>query len=149
MWLILAEPPFGAGVRAVVAVLVGYSILLIASMASAAWVYILTNPRNGRSLIFFEDISAMPFENFEERAGRMDAVEIERQLIDRIHVVSGIASKRMRLVGWSCWAGAPSVLLWVILIAWASVRTAGRSRARYGVKNSDPLQQGYRIWIEV
>ena len=121
IWLILTGPPFGAVPIVLATLLFVYAALLIVSMAFAAWVYIPRNPKTGRSLIYFEDIAAMPFEDFEERVVRMDAQEIERQLIDQVHVVSGIASTKMRLVRWSYWAGGPSVVLWVILLVWGSM----------------------------
>ena len=121
IWLILTEPPFCAEATGLVVVLVIYAISLIVSMAFAAWVYIPRNPRTGTSLIYFEDIATMQIDDFEERAGKMDAGGIERQLIDQVYIVSGIASTKMRLVRWSYWAGGPSVLLWAVLLAWGSI----------------------------
>ena len=121
LWLILTEPPFGAEAIALATLLVIYAGLLIVSMTFAAWVYIPRNPKTGRSLIYFEDIAAMPFEEFEKRVVRMDAEEIELQLINQVHVVSGIASTKMRLVRWSYWAGGPSLVLWVVLLVWGSI----------------------------
>lgn len=101
--------------------LVIYALLLIASMALAAWVYIPRNPRTGRSLIYFEDIAATTSDDFKERAGRMGVEDIERQLIDQIYAVSGIASTKMRLVRCAYFVGGFSVLLWVALLAWGSI----------------------------
>ena len=66
LWLILSEPPFGVEMIAVAVLLGLYVTLLIASMAFAANVYIPRNPGTSRSLIYFEDIAAMPLEEFEE-----------------------------------------------------------------------------------
>ena len=121
IWLILTESPFAAESIGMGVVLVIYAISLIASMAFAAWVYIPRNPKTGTSLIYFEDIAAMQPQDFRERAGRMDAGEIERQLLDQVYIVSGIASTKMRLVCWSYWAGGPCVLLWAVLLAWGSI----------------------------
>ena len=121
LWVILSEPPFGAEGIAVAVLLGLYVVLLVGSMAFAASVYIPRNPRTGRSLIYFEDIAGMPFEDFEERAMGMDADAIERQLIDQVYAVSGIASTKMHRVRWAYLAGGPSVVLWVLLLAWGSV----------------------------
>ena len=121
LWLILTEPPFGAQAIALATLLTIYAALLIVSMTFAACVYIPRNPKTGRSLIYFEDIAAMSFKDFEERVVQMNVADIERQLIDQIHVVSGIASTKMRFVRWSYWAGGPSVLLWVVLLVWGSI----------------------------
>ena len=93
-----------------------YVVLLVGSMAVAASVYIPRNPSAYRSLIYFEDIAAIPFKDFEEQAMGMDADAIERQLIDQVYVVSGIASTKIRRVRWAYCAGGPSVVLWVVLL---------------------------------
>ena len=121
LWLILTEPPLGPDMFAVAAFLGLYVVLLITSMGFAGCVYVPRNPRTGRSIIYFEDIAAIPCEEFEEQAMGMNADTIEQQLIDQLYVVSGIASAKMRRVRWAYLAGAPSVVLWVLLLAWGSV----------------------------
>ena len=121
LWLILAEPPFGAEMIAVAVLLGLYVVLLVGSMAFAASVYIPRNPRTGRSLIHFEDIAGMLPDEFEERSRQLDADAIERQLINQVYAVSGIASTKMHRVRWAYWAGGASVVLWVLLLAWGSV----------------------------
>ena len=119
--LILTASPFGAEAIALAALSVVYIILLVSSMGLAAWVYIPRNPRTCRSLIYFEDIAALEVDAFVERTRGMDAANIELQLLEQVHAVSKIASKKMRLARWSYWLGGPSVLLWVVLLAWGSI----------------------------
>lgn len=121
LWLILMGEPFGAEAGALAAVLVVYVLLLLISMALAASVYVPRNPGTGRSLIYFEDIGVLTSEEFAQRAVHVEASEIERQLIGQVHVVSTIASKKMGLVRRSYWVAGPSVLLWVLLLAWGSI----------------------------
>ena len=106
-----------------------YVALLIASMAFAASVYIPRNPRTGRSLIYFEDIAGMPADEFEERSRQLDVDGIERQLIDQVYAVSGIASTKMRRARWAYWAGGPSVVLWVALLVWGASSCLGNPGA--------------------
>ena len=127
LWVILSEPPLGAERIAVAALLGLYVTLLIASMAFAASVYIPRNPRTGRSLIYFEDVAAMPPDEFEERSRQLDADAMERQLIDQVYAVSGIASTKMHRVRWAYFTGGPSVVLWVLLLARGSVQLPGKS----------------------
>ena len=101
-----------------------YVVCLGAAAAIAAWVYFPRTPKSGGSLIYFEDIAVMRRDWFEERAGRMTADEIERQLLDQIHRVSQIASTKMRLVRWAFLLSVPSVILWLALFVWGSVHQA-------------------------
>ena len=121
LWIILTEPPYSAEMVAVAVLLALYVVLLITSMGFAAAVYIPRNSKTGRSLIYFVDIAALPFEAFEERSRQMDSDAIERQLVDQVHVVSGIASAKMHWVRWAYIVSGPSVLLWAILLAWGSI----------------------------
>ena len=63
--------------------LVIYVILLVTSMGFAAWVSILRNSRTCKSLIYFEDIAGLQRGSFVERSRRMDAPEIELQLLEQ------------------------------------------------------------------
>ena len=97
-----------------------YAILVIGVVAFAASVYLPRTPRTGGSLIYFEDVAAVPLESFREQAVSMDAVTIERQLLDQVHAVSCIASAKMRRVRWAYYLSVPSVVCWVILLGWGS-----------------------------
>ena len=65
-----------------VGLLVLYAITVIGVVAFAASVYLPRNPRTGGSLIYFEDIAAMPFESFQVQAGEMPPDAMERQLLE-------------------------------------------------------------------
>ena len=102
------------------AILALYAISVIGVVALAASVYLPRIPHTGGSLIYFEDIASMPLESFQEQAGQMDAGAMERQLLEQIHTVSGIASAKMRQVRWAYYVSVPSVAFWVILLGWSS-----------------------------
>ncbi len=118
---ILLKAPWGVE-ASVLAGLIGlYVLFLIGVIVLAVSVYLPTNPKTGRSLIYFEDVGAMPFEAFAEQAKQMRPEVMEHQLLDQIHTVSRIASTKMRKVRRACVLSVPSVVLWVILLAWGSV----------------------------
>ena len=121
LWLILTRPSFGTEATWVAVLLVIYAVLLTASIAFAANVYIPRHPRTGRSLIYLEDIASIPLESFSERARQMDPDAIEQQLIDQVHAVSGMARIKIHRVRWAYFAGSPSVVLWVVFLAWGSI----------------------------
>ena len=97
-----------------------YGLLALAVVGMAAWVYMPRNPRTGKSLIFFEDIAAMDFDAFVDKAESVSTNDIERQLLDQIHRVSRVASTKMTRVRWALWLSGPSLILWVILLAWGN-----------------------------
>lgn len=103
-------------------VLFAYAGFMIASVLTAARVYMPTHPRTGESLIYFEDIAAMRSEEFVERSKEMSPDTIEEQLLSQIHIVSRIASAKMRKVRCAFWLSGPSLALGFILLAWGSVR---------------------------
>ena len=103
-------------------VVVVYAGFMIAAVTMAARVYIPMHPRTGKSLIYFEDIAAMRRESFAQRAKEMSPDTIEEQLLSQIHIVSQIASAKMRRVRRAFWLSAPSFVLGLILLAWGSVR---------------------------
>ena len=98
-----------------------YGVLFVAIVAVAASVYLPRTPRSGDSLIYFEDISTMPYEEFESQAREITPAAIERQLLQQIHTVSRIASAKMNRVRWIYLLSAPSVALWIVLLLWGSV----------------------------
>ena len=85
----------------------------------AAWVYMPMNAKTGESLIFFEDIAAMEWANFQSAARNMSHDLIERQLLHQIYVVAGVASVKMRRVRWAIIMSLPAILAWVVLLAWS------------------------------
>lgn len=103
-------------------ILIAYALCMIATISMAAWVYMPTHPRTGESLIYFEDIAAMPSELFDQRAKEMSPDTIEEQLLSQIHTVSRIASLKMRRVRLAFWLSGPSLAFGLTLLAWGSVR---------------------------
>ena len=108
--------------RVALVVVLGFFVasLLIAG-GLAATVYMPRNPRTGESNIFFEDIAAMEYPEFESAARNMSSDVIERQLIDQIYRVSRVASIKMKRVRWAIWSSAPAVALGLILLAWSNI----------------------------
>lgn len=107
---------------ALVAVIGLYLVFLVAIVVLAALVYMPKNPRTGESLIYFEDIASKDYKAFEARAKNMCPDVIEKQLLDQIHRVSKIASLKMYRVRWAFWLSGPSSILWIVLLAWGSIR---------------------------
>lgn len=116
----LDKEPWGAESAVLVGVLALYAMSAIGVVGFAASVFLPRNPPTGRSLIYFEDIGALPLDSFIEQAKQMDADAIEHQLLDQIHTVSRIASAKMRRVRWAYYLTAPAVVFWVILLGWGS-----------------------------
>ncbi len=103
-------------------VLIAYLVFMGTAVVMAAWVYMPTHPRTGQSLIYFEDIAAMRSEAFVKLAKEMSPDTIEEQLLSQIHIVSRIASAKMRRVRRAFWLSGVSLVLGLILLAWGSVR---------------------------
>ena len=98
-----------------------YGLLLTAVILLAAMVYMPMNARTNRSLIFFEDIAAMEFHEFQSKARKMSSNLIEHQLLDQVYRVSKVASTKMRRVRWAIMLSLPAIALWFVLLAWSSV----------------------------
>ena len=77
------------------------------------------NAKTGGSLIFFEDIAAMGWEEFQSGSRNMSYDLIERQLLHQIYVVSQVVSFKMRRVRWAIILSLPAVLVWAALLAWS------------------------------
>lgn len=103
-------------------VLLAYAGFMIATVFTAAWVYMPMHRRTGESLIYFEDIAAMQSEAFMKRAKEVSLDSIEEQLLSQIHIVSKIVSAKMRKVRYALLLSGPSLVLGLILLAWGSVR---------------------------
>ena len=101
-----------------------YGISTIASVAIAVCVYIPVYPKADGSLIYFKDIAAMRYQQFEELSMQMTPEEIERQLLAQIHRVSKIASRKMRRVSWAFVSGAISGVSGIALLGWGSFQSA-------------------------
>ena len=119
--LLAATGPWDAERTAFVGVAAVYVLLLGAVVGLGALVYLPINPRANRSLIYFEDIAAMKFEDFRSRATDQDAEQIECQLLDQIHRVSRVASIKMGRVWWSILMSLPGFIFWAALLTWSYV----------------------------
>ena len=118
---IIVGDPCDAERVALVAVLASFVASLLIAGVLAASVYMPRNPRTGKSNIFFEDIAAMEYPEFETAARNMGSDVIERQLIDQIYRVSRVASIKMKRVRWAIWSSAPAVALGLVLLAWSTI----------------------------
>ena len=121
LWDMVVRPTGDAESALLLSLIALYILSLLFSVALAGLVYVPRNPSTEESLIYFEDISSMPFERFEERARGMSPAAIERQLLDQIYRVSAIASVKMQKVRWAFASSAVSVPLWIVLLAWGSI----------------------------
>ena len=121
LWSIIVGSSCDAERVALIAVLVSFVASLVTAGVLAAAVYIPRSPRTGKSTIFFEDIAAMEYTEFETAARNTSSDVIERQLIDQIYRVSRVASIKMKRVRWAIWSSAPAVALGLILLAWSNI----------------------------
>ena len=96
-----------------------YGCLFAVVVGLAAWVYMPMSARTVGSLIFFEDIAAMEWGDFQSAARNTSHDLIERQLIHQIYVVSGVASAKMRRVRWAIIVSLPTILAWFALLMWS------------------------------
>ena len=69
---------------AAIALVITYALLFCLVIGLAALVYLPMNAKTGRSLIFFEDVTAMEWEVFESAARNMSHDLIERQLLHQM-----------------------------------------------------------------
>ena len=119
LYHLVASGPWDAERASVIGLAVIYSLLLTAVVLLAALVYLPMNAKTGRSLIFFEDIAAMEWGDFQSAARNMSHDLIERQLIYQIYVVGGVASVKMRRVRWGIILSLPAIAMWFTLLAWS------------------------------
>ena len=119
LYAIIANSPWDVERVAVMGLTIVYGLLLTAVIVLAALVYLPMNAKTGRSLIFFEDIARMEWEEFQSAARNMSHDLIERQLLHQIYVVARVASVKMRRVRWATIISLPSILAWFVLLAWS------------------------------
>ena len=119
--LLIIEEPWSAGTIILIVLIILYGFNLTIVIALAAWVYIPMNPRTGKSLIYFEHIASLEYEDFRSQATDMSEKVIEEHLIDQIYRVSKIASLKMRRVRWAFLLSIPTLVLWTILLGWGTV----------------------------
>ena len=117
LYSIIANGPWDVERVAVIGFTIAYISLLAIVIVLAAMVYMPMIAKTGQSLIFFEDISDMEWEEFQSAAQNMSHDTIEHQLIDQIYRVSSVASVKMRRVRWPIILSLPATLSWVALLA--------------------------------
>ena len=123
LWTIISDPSSNLEYIFLISLLALYILMLIIVVCLTALVYIPMNPKTGRSLIYFEDIAAMEYKEFEEQSKDMNPQHIEHQLLGQIHIVSQIARTKMRRVRGAFWLTLPSIILWLVLVAWGSINS--------------------------
>ena len=119
LYSIIASGPWDVERAAAIALTIIYVCLLALVIGLAAWVYMPMNAKTGDSLIFFEDIAAMEWKDFQSAARNMSHDLIERQLIHQVYVVAGVASIKMRRVRWAIMMSLSAILAWLALLAWS------------------------------
>ena len=116
-----ATGPWDAERMTFIGVATVYVHLLSVVITLAALVYLPMNPRTDRSLIFFEDIAALEFEDFRSKAVNQSDEQIECQLLDQIYRVSRVASVKMRRVRCAILMSLPGLVFWAVLLTWSYV----------------------------
>ena len=117
----------GVGYTTVVAIsawLLLFAYVFAALVASffVIVVYVPTAPRRGaarthsNSIFYFDDIQAMPVDDFETRSTRMDIDLAERDVIRQAHTVSRIASDKLIGVQRAYLFSAIALFAWMMLI---------------------------------
>jgi hypothetical protein len=90
-------------------------------------VYVPTAPRRGaarthaNSIFYFDDVQAMPVDDFETRSIRMDIDVAERDVIRQAHTVSRIASDKLIGVQRAYLFSAVALFAWMLLILLAKL----------------------------
>ena len=119
---ILSQRPWDAcGVMLLAALAIYISVSALA-IFSAGRVFLPRTPREGKSLIYFEDIANMDYESFIKQSKELNKDVIEEQLLQQIFVVSGIASKKMQRVRCALILSGIALVLWVSLIGVSAVQ---------------------------
>lgn len=104
------------------ALLLAYVALSMVATVYVAAVYVPTAPRRGaarthhQSLFYFDDIQAMPVDEFEARSIRIDLAVAERDVIRQAHTVSRIASQKLVGVQRAFLFSALTLVAWLPLI---------------------------------
>ena len=98
-----------------------YFLATLVAVVTALGVYVPVTPKTGRSLIYFRDIAEMDCQQFLAAARGMDTAGIERQLLEQIYRVSGIASKKMQMLLYAFVASILSIITEIILLAWGRI----------------------------
>ena len=121
LYAVIAGSPWDGERAVVIGVTIAYGVLVTAVIVLAAMVYLPMNAKTGRSLIFFDDIAAMEWGDFQSAARNMSHDLIERQLLHQIYVVARVASVKMRRARWAIIISLPAIAVWFVLLAWSNM----------------------------
>ena len=94
-----------------------FAVGVIAAFVSAARVYMPQTTGGGGSLIYFGSVADMTADEFVAQAKQLDADKIEHGLLEQVHIVSLIGSRKMARVRRAFIASAPALVAWVGVIA--------------------------------
>ena len=122
LFTVLGEEPWDVERIFVLVLLVIYVSLAVSALTLASRVFLPINPHTGKSLIYFQDIAAMRFEEFKEISVTLDTRSIEEQLIGQVFQVSKVASKKMYRVRWAFILTGPTGVLWLTLVAYLGIQ---------------------------
>ena len=117
----LKQPSWDTSQIALVLVLALYMYFSVGAIWFAGCVFLPKTPREGNSLIYFEDVAAMCRVCFQSHSKELTPDAIEKQLLQQIFAVSKIASQKMRWVRWALMLSGAAIALWVILLGWGIV----------------------------
>jgi hypothetical protein len=102
--------------------LVAYAVASLVASFFVVVVYVPTAPKRGaarthlHSIFYFDDIQAMPVDEFERRSIHMDIDVAERDVIRQAHTVSRIASEKLIGVQHAYLWSALALLAWILMI---------------------------------
>ena len=122
LWAVVGSFSWHSADTILVELMLLYGIFVVAVVTIAIRVYMPMHPGTGKSLIYFEDISSMEYEEFASQSRVMPPDQIERQLLDQVYRVSQIASTKMRRVWWAFLLTVPSSVLWLVLLVWGTIQ---------------------------
>ena len=122
LWAVVGDFSWHSADSILVGLIALYGIFVVAVVTIAVRVYMPMHPGTGKSLIYFEDISSMEYEEFELQSREVTLDQIERQLLDQVYRVSQIASTKMRRVWWAFLLTAPTSVLWLVILAWGTIQ---------------------------
>ena len=105
-----------------------YVCVSICAIFVAGRVFFPKTPRNGSSLIYFEDIASMDFDEYQDRSENLNPHTIENELLQQTFQVSMIVSGKMRLVKLALGLSAVAVLFWISLMLYSSIAATSISK---------------------
>jgi len=103
------------------ALLIGvYASSAAVVLALTLSVYFPVLSRGHGSVLFFEDVRHMPFEQYARQTRSLTENEVEDDLMNMIHASSAIASTKFHQLRWAYVLSAISLATWLPLMGWAN-----------------------------